>query len=98
MQFHQSQLLLCSCEAVAAENPGNDFGYFQVSRGSTDNTAQGWAEITEVLTVAGRYLPYPESSWCFIENTCEDCTDCLSYIPMGSLAIKQKKTQPKTAI
>lgn len=74
------------------ENPGNDFGYFEVSRGSSDNTAQGWAEITELLTVAGRYIPTLNPPSAVIENICEDRTDCLSHTPMGSVAILQKKT------
>lgn len=55
------------------------FGYFEESCGSSDNTAQGWAEITELLTVAGRYIPTLNPPGAVIENICEDCTDFLSH-------------------
>lgn len=67
-----------------------------MSRGSSDNAAQGWAEITKLLTEAGRYVPTANPPDALIENICEDRSDCLSLTPTGSVAIKQKKkTQTK---
>lgn len=64
-----------------------------MSRGSSDNAAQGWAEITKLLTEAGRYVPTANPPDALIENICEDRSDCLSRTPTGSVAIKQKKTK-----
>lgn len=68
-----------------------------MSCGSSDNTAQGWAEVTKLLTEAGRYVPTADPPDALIENICEDCTDCLSRTPTGSIAIKQKKNKKKTS-
>lgn len=69
-----------------------------MSRGSSDNAAQGWAEITKLLTEAGRYVPTANPPDALIENICEDRSDCLSRTPTGSVAIKQKKNQNKQNI
>lgn len=45
---------------------------------SSGNTAQGWAEITELIT-AGRYIPTLNLHGAITKNTCEDTTDCPSH-------------------
>lgn len=69
-----------------------------MSRDSFDDTAQGWAEITELLTVAGGYIPTLNPPGAVIENTCEGRTYCLSHTPMCSVAIKQKSKKNKKTL
>lgn len=52
-----------------------------MNRGSSDNTAQGWAEITELLTVEGRFITTLNPPGAVIENTCEDCTTVRLILP-----------------
>jgi len=63
---------------VEVENPSNSSGYFQVNRGFSDTAAQGRAEITELFTVAGRYIPTLHPPCAVIKNICEESTHCPS--------------------
>lgn len=65
-----------------------------MSRDSFDNTAQGWAEITQLLTVAGGYIPTLNPPGALIENTCEGRTILpvtYSHVFCRNKAKEQKK-------